>query len=115
MDINSYKELWSECKKYVTLQIDYLKLTAVEKITVLLSAMTYVGIIIVMSACVMFFLSAAFVSWLDTIINCTWLANVITGLIILILMIVILCFKKTLIIDPVTRFITKLFLNPPQK
>lgn len=115
MDVNSYKELWSECKKYITLQLEYLKLTAVEKVTVLLSAMTFVGIIIVLSACVIFFLSSAFVSWLDTIINCTWLANVITSIIVLILMIIVLCFKKSLIINPVTKFVTKLFLNPPQK
>lgn len=115
MDVNSYKELWGECKKYITLQIDYLKLTTVEKLTVLLSAMTFVGIIIVLSACVLFFLSAAFVSWLDTVINCTWLANVIVGAIILILMIIVLSFKKRLIINPVTKFVTKLFLNPPKK
>lgn len=114
MDIDSYKELWGECKKYITLQIDYVKLTTVEKLTVIMSAMTFVGIIIVLSACALFFLSAAFVSWLDSVINCTWLANVITSIIILLMMIIVLCFKKSMIINPVARFITKLFLNPPK-
>lgn len=115
MDANSYKELWCECKKYITLQIDYLKLTAIEKLTILLSAMTVVGVLIVLSACALFFLSAAFVSWLDSIIACTWMANLITCLITLVMIVVVICFKKPLIINPVSRFVTKLFLNPPQK
>ena len=115
MDTNSYKELWVEVKKYFNLQVDYMKLTALEKLTILLSAMTFVGVIIVLSACALFFLSAAFVSWLDTILTCTWLANLITCGIVIILILIAFCFKKTLIINPVTRFVTKLFLNPPQK
>ena len=35
---NKYEELWAELKKYLTLQIDYAKLTTVEKLVVLLSA-----------------------------------------------------------------------------
>lgn len=114
MDVNSYKELWGDFKKYITLQVDYMKLTALEKLTVLLAAMTVVCVAIVLSACALFFLSAAFVSWLDSVLCCTWLANLITcGLVLLILFLVLL-FKKILIIDPVTRFVTKLFLNPPK-
>ena len=115
MDVNSYKELWSECKKYIALQMDYAKLTIVEKITIILSAMTFVGVIIVLSICALFFLSVAFVEWLDMVIKCTWLANIITGAIILVLMLIVICLKKSLIINPMSKFITKLFLNPPKK
>ncbi len=115
MDANSYKELWSVFKKYVSLQVDYVKLTALEKLTILLAAMTVMGIAIVLSACALFFLSAAFVSWLDSILCCTWLANLITGGVVLIILLVVLLFKKVLIINPVARFVTKLFLNPPKE
>ena len=115
MDVNSYKELWSDFKKYITLQVDYLKLTALEKLTILCAAMVVVCVAIVLSACALFFLSSAFVAWLDTIICCTWLSHLITGGIVLLIMFIILLFKKVLIINPVTRFITKLFLNPPKE
>lgn len=115
MDVSSYKELWGEFKKYLILQIDYVKLTAIEKLTILLAAMTFVGVVIVLSACALFFLTAAFVEWLDTVINCTWAANLITCGIILLILLIVACLKKVLIIDPVTRFVTKLFMNPPKQ
>lgn len=115
MDVNSYKELWEECKKYISLQIEYTKLTALEKLTILLAAMTFVGVVIVLSACALFFLSAAFVTWLDSMINCTWAANLITCAVVLLILLIVVCLKKTLIVDPVTKFVTKLFLNPPKK
>ena len=116
MEINSsYKELWGEVKKYLSLQIDYAKLTAVEMLTLLLSAMTFVGVIIVLAACALFFLSSALVAWLDTIFESKWVANLIVFGLIMIIMIIAICFKKVLILNPVARFVTKLFLNPPQK
>lgn len=114
MDISSYKDLWAEVKKYLTLQVDYVKLTALEKLTILAAAMVFVCIVIVISACALFFLSAAFVAWLDSILCCTWLANLITCGVVLLLLMIVIGLKKTLIIDPVSRFITKLFMNPPQ-
>lgn len=115
MELNSYSELWNEVKKYISLKADYAKLTAVEKLTILLSAITFVGILIVLSACALFFMSAALVEWLDTILACKWLANIIVCGIVLLLIIIACCFKKVLILNPVARFVTKLFLNPPTK
>lgn len=115
MDISSYKELWSEVKTYFTFKIDYMKLTAVEKLTVLAASMVFVCIVIVISACALFFLSVAFVAWLDSILCCTWLANLITSGVVLLLLIFVVCLKKVLIINPVARFVTKLFMNPPKQ
>lgn len=115
MELDSYKELWGEVKKYLSLKVDYVKLTAIEKLTVLLAAMTFVGVVIVLSACALFFLSAALVEWLDTVLTCKWLANLIVCGIVFLLLIIAFCFKKTLILNPVARFVTKLFLNPPTK
>jgi hypothetical protein len=41
-----------------------------------------------------------------------WGANLIVGGLFIILLIIVYAMRKSLIIDPVTRFITKLFLNP---
>jgi membrane protease YdiL (CAAX protease family) len=115
MDTSSYTELWQEVKKYIALQIDYTKLTLVEKLTMLMSAIISVCLIIVLSACALFFLSAALVSWLEVVLNSTLIANLIVGCGILIILLLVFCLKKTLILNPVSRFVSKLFLNPPQK
>lgn len=115
MDLSSYKELWGEIKKYFTLQIDYVKLTALEKLTIILSAMAFVGVVLVLSACILFYLSSALVALISTWIDCIWGANLIVGGVILILLLVVISLKKRLIIDPVAKFITKLFMNPPQE
>ena len=114
MELNSYKELWSDFKKYITLQVDYIKLTALEKLTILCAALVVVFVSIALSVCALFFLSSAFVAWLDTVLCCTWLAHLITGALVLLILFIVLLFKKVLIIIPITRFITKLFLNPPK-
>lgn len=114
MELNSYKELWGDFKKYITLQVDYIKLTALEKLTILCAALVVVFVSIALSVCALFFLSSAFVAWLDTVLCCTWLAHLITGALVLLILFIVLLFKKVLIIIPITRFITKLFLNPPK-
>ena len=114
MELNSYKELWSDFKKYITLQVDYIKLTALEKLTILCAALVVVFVSIALSVCALFFLSSAFVAWLDTVLCCTWLAHLITGVLVFLILFIVLLFKKVLIIIPITRFITKLFLNPPK-
>ena len=115
MDVSSYKELWEAIKKYISLQIDYTKLTLVEKLTILVSAITFMCIVIVLLACSLFFLSAAAVIWIDSVLNCTWLANLIVCGGVLFLLLLVFLFKKPLVVNPVSRFVTKLFLNPPQK
>lgn len=114
MELNSYKELWGDFKKYITLQVDYIKLTALEKLTILCAALVVVFVSIALSVCALFFLSSAFVVWLDTVLCCTWLAHLITGVLVFLILFIVLLFKKVLIIVPITRFITKLFLNPPK-
>ena len=114
MELNSYKELWGDFKKYITLQVDYIKLTALEKLTILCAALVVVFVSIALSVCALFFLSSAFVAWLDTVLCCTWLAHLITGVFVFLILFIVLLFKKVLIIVPITRFITKLFLNPPK-
>ena len=115
MDTSSYKELWGEVKKYITLQVDYAKLTAVEKLTILVSRMAFVGVALALSICAFFFLSEALVAWFETVLNCRWLANLIVCGVVIVVILIITCFKKPLIIDPVSRFVTKLFLTPPKK
>lgn len=108
---NKYEELWAELKKYLTLQIDYAKLTAVEKLVVLLSAIAMVAVMLILGACVLFYLSFAVVFMLSDAIGSTWGAYLIVSGIFLVLMLVVYALRQKLILDPVSRFLTRLFLH----
>lgn len=108
---NKYEELWAELKKYLTLQIDYAKLTTVEKLVVLLSAIAMVAVMLILGACVLFYLSFAVVFMLSDAIGSTWGAYLIVSGIFLVLMPVVYALRQKLILDPVSRFLTRLFLH----
>ena len=108
---NKYEELWAELKKYLTLQIDYAKLTAVEKLVVLLSAIAMVAVMLILGACVLFYLSFAVVFMLSDAIGSTWGAYLIVSGIFMVLMLVVYAMRQKLILDPVSRFLTQLFLH----
>ena len=108
---NKYEELWAEMKKYLTLQIDYAKLTAVEKLVVLLSAIAMVAVMLILGACVLFYLSFAVVFMLSDAIGSTWGAYLIVSGIFMVLMLVVYAMRQKLILDPVSRFLTRLFLH----
>ena len=108
---NKYEELWAELKKYLTLHIDYAKLTTVEKLVVLLSAIAMVAVMLILGACVLFYLSFAVVFMLSDAIGSTWGAYLIVSGIFLVLMLVVYALRQKLILDPVSRFLTRLFLH----
>ena len=108
---NKYEELWAELKKYLTLQIDYAKLTTVEKLVVLLSAIAMVAVMLILGACVLVYLSFAVVFMLSDAIGSTWGAYLIVSGIFLVLMLVVYALRQKLILDPVSRFLTRLFLH----
>ena len=108
---NKYEELWAELKKYLTLQIDYAKLTTVENLVVLLSAIAMVAVMLILGACVLFYLSFAVVFMLSDAIGSTWGAYLIVSGIFLVLMLVVYALRQKLILDPVSRFLTRLFLH----
>ena len=111
---NKYEELWAELKKYLTLQIDYAKLTTVEKLVVLLSAIAMVAVMLILGACVLFYLSFALV-----VILLQMTQSVVAQQNValcpekpkLVLMLVVYALRQKLILDPVSRFLTRLFLH----
>lgn len=107
-----YKELWQEIKKFFTLELNYTKLTAVEKLSVILSAVAFIGVLMILGACLLFYASTALVFLISDLIGSTWGAYLIVAGVLILLMFIVAAFKKKLIINPVTKFLTKLFLNP---
>ena len=107
-----YKKLFGEARKYFSLEWDYTKLTAVEKIAVLLSSIAFVAVVIIIATFALQYLLSALISVLATALGCTWGAQLIAVGILLILLLLVFAFKRQLIVDPVARFVSKLFLKP---
>jgi len=107
-----YKKLFNEARKYFSLEWDYTKLTAVEKMAVLLSAIAFVAVVIIICTFVLHYLLSALISILTSALGCAWGAHLIVVGILLVLLLVVFAFKKQLIVDPVARFVSRLFLKP---
>ena len=64
---NAFRKLFEEGKKYINLQIDYAKLTATEKISVILGMSVLFAVILVLSVGAGIYLSFALVYLLEPV------------------------------------------------
>ncbi len=107
-----YKKLFIEARKFFSLEWDYTKLTAVEKLAVLLSAIAFVAVVIIIATFALSYIFSALITVLADALDCTWGAQLIAALLLLLLLLVVFAFKKQIIVDPIARFVSKLFLKP---
>lgn len=112
MNDNDYKKLLAEAKNYLDLELKYQKLTITEKIAVLLSAIALVAVMIILGSFAFFFLSSSIVAWLTELTGSAWSASLIYAAVLIVIMLFVIALKKPLIYNPITRFISKLLLNP---
>ena len=111
---SSFTQIFEEGKKYLTLQFDYVKLTATEKIS-LIGSMTLVLILaLIFMTGAMFYLSFALVYLMEPYIGLMWSYAVLAG-IALLCAVVVIVFRTPLIINPITRFLTKVLLSDNDK
>ncbi len=110
-----YENLWGDLKKFLSLQYDYVRLTALEKLVVLLSTLAMAVVLLVLIACVLFYLSFALVFLISEAIGCLWGAYLIVSGLFVALTLVVYAMRRKLIIDPVSKFLTRLFLDKTDK
>lgn len=108
------KDLLSQSVTWAKLEIEYLKLTAAEKLIILVSMMV-IGVVVLMlvlPAILMFLFALAqvFIGFMPVAV-----AYVSVGGIVLILLCILVIFRKTLVINPVAKFISKVLLDNPDK
>lgn len=105
------KKLMSEIKHQLDLEIKYTKLTAVENTSVLLSRIAIICVMGVVGVFALFYILSTLVDILINVIGQAWIANAIIVVFLLLVMLLIYAFRKQWIINPIARFISKLFLN----
>jgi len=104
------KELLSQSVNWAKLEVEYIKLTAAEKLIILTSAMIIGGVIMLFLLPVLILILFALVDVFKLIMVAP-LAYLAVGGIVLLLMFILFLLRKPLVINPVSRFITKVILE----
>lgn len=108
------KELLAQSVNWAKLEIEYLKLTAVEKVIIIVSMMVIgtVILLLLLPAILMFLFALAqvFIGFLPIAV-----AYVCVGGIVLLLLGILVLFRKPLVINPVAKFISKVLLDNAEK
>lgn len=106
----SVHQLIAEIKEYLELQRDLLKVEGVEKLTILISAFLVLMISIILGGGALFYLLFALAYLLEPAIGLIGAFGII-GCVCLSILVVVVLLRKQLIINPIVRFLYKLFLK----
>ena len=104
------KEMLTQSINWAKLEIEYIKLTAAEKIIILVSMMV-IGIVVLLlllPAIMMFLFALAqvFIGFMPVAV-----AYVCVGGIVILLLGILVIFRKQVVINPVAKFISKVLLD----
>ena len=102
--------IWIEVKETIKLNLDYAKLTAIEKLTLLLSMMGLALLCFALVSIIIFIVSLGLMLLLAKSTGLFGACMIMAGIYAVILIIVFILRRK-LVIDPIARFISHLFLK----
>lgn len=112
--IENIQQLFLEFKKYLELQKEYTKLEVTEKLSKLLSTLLLVLLVIVLGVVVLFHLSFTLVYVLAPLTGSLMMSFAVIAAFHVLLIALLVAFRKQLIIDPTVRLIAGLFLDNEQ-
>lgn len=104
----------AEVKEWLTVEIEYLKLSAAEKISVLLSTIILLIVLFIVGMVALIIFAFALVDLFNLFMPHA-LACVTVGGILLLIVGLMYLLRNAVIVNPITKLITKLFLNPRKK
>jgi len=107
--INNMQDLFKHVKEYLKLQKEYIRLEVIEKITIVFSALIIILTILLLGIVALFYLSLALAYILSPIVGGLMYSFGIIACIHILLILLVLIFRRRLIVNPMARFIMKLF------
>lgn len=110
----SVHDFYDSIKRLITLNLDYARLTAAEKLTILLSSIAFYAIAAILGTLVLLFISIGVGHLLATTVARVP-AYLYVAAFYLVLFILLFVFRKKLFVEPTARFISKLFVKPPEE
>lgn len=110
---NIYKSLWLQLRNLFNMEVDSAKLFITEKLTLLVTSIAFYAALFVMATCVLVFLSIGVADILMHDMPDYWAYIIIAGFYFIIVLVLIV-FRRQLITDPISRFLSRVILDPPQ-
>lgn len=107
---NDIKDIFRQAVNWLQLEVDYVKLTAAEKLTVLMSAVVLGAVFMLLAMIIVVLLSMALVGILEMWMQ-TGLAFLCVSGVVLLLGLLIFLLRKPLLINPIARFLTRLIMD----
>lgn len=107
---NSFFRLWGIAKKYLTFQIEYAKLTAAEKITMIFGAVALAFILIMLVTVIGLFATLAVAHLIADTVGIAWAFAIMAGFYLLVAILLIV-FRKPLLLNPIARFMSRIILS----
>lgn len=108
-----FKEILTNGKRWAQLEVEYAKLTAAEKLTMLMSALALGAIMLMASVIILALLLLALAEVFKLMVD-PWLAYICTAGVGAILAGVIYLLRKALILNPIARLFTRILLGAPK-
>lgn len=112
---DSFQQLYSDVKKYIELQTEYVKVEFVEKLTILLSTLLIIAVVLVLAITGLFYLFFALAYAFEPILGSLAMSfGIISGLYIILIFLFYLL-RKRLVINPLVKLLSNLFLTKNNK
>lgn len=108
------RSIFSDGREWLRLEVEYAKLTAAEKVTMLLSALVLGAVCLLMFIVVLILLSFALVDVFKLFLAPGLAYLSVAGVVILLIVLVYLL-RRPILEDPLARLISKIFLDIKNK
>jgi hypothetical protein len=109
--VENFEQLVVEIKKYLALQTEYVKADVVEKLSIILSTLLIITVVLVMIVAALFFLFFSLAYALEPVLGSLALSFAVISGIYLLFSFLFFLFRKQLVINPLVRLLSSLFLT----
>ena len=109
--VENFQQLYDDIKKYVVLQADFIRVEFVEKLTILISSFLIIMLVVILAMAALFYLFFSLAYLLEPLVGSMALSFYIISALYILFIILLFAFRKGLIINPIVRFLSKLFLT----
>lgn len=104
-------EMLAEAKRYYSLEKKYLRYSAAEQLTKIISSIVVAVVLAIVGFVVFVFLGLAVVNWLGSITGNMGLCYALYALLLLVLLVVFYLNRRRWVMLPLARFMTKTFIK----
>lgn len=109
---NQMSLLWQLIRKLVKIKLDDARVVVSIKATTLLASIVYLFVLFMLALCLLAFVACAGAHWLSTVMSPGWAYMTIAAAYLL-LIVVFIGGKRSIVVDPIARFVSKLLIEKP--